>query len=81
LQDSGADYGVWGSLTAEEEAELMTHYQYTGATTNIHPLLSAMVNYVQPVKFQGFDIADGKHLMKYYIQWLTILSSVLSVEL
>jgi len=81
LQDSGADYGVWGSLTAEEEAELMTHYQYTGATTNIHPLLSAMVNYVQPVKFQGFDIADGKHLMKYYIQWSTILSSVLSVEL
>jgi len=50
--------GVW--LTAEQEAELMTHYRYTGATTNIHPLLSSMVNYAHPVKFQGFDIADGK---------------------
>jgi phosphatidylinositol phospholipase C beta len=49
-----------GSLTAEEEAELMNHYRYTGATTNIHPWLSSMVNYAQPVKFQGFDIAEGK---------------------
>ena len=51
---------LWqGSLTAEEEAALMTTYQYTGATTNIHPYLSAMINYVQPVKFQGFDVAEG----------------------
>ena len=49
-----------GSLTAEEEAALMTNYHYTGATTNIHPYLSAMVNYTQPVKFQGFDVAEGK---------------------
>jgi len=60
------DNGVWGSLTAEEEAELMTHYQYTGATTNIHPLLSSMVNYAQPVKFQGFDIAEGKYIRQCY---------------
>ena len=38
----------------------MTSYHYTGATTNIHPLLSSMVNYAQPVKFQGFDVADGE---------------------
>ena len=49
-----------GMLTAEEEALLMTSYHYTGATTNIHPLLSSMVNYAQPVKFQGFDVADGE---------------------
>ena len=52
-----------GALTAEEEAALMTSYHYTGATTNIHPYLSAMVNYAQPVKFQGFDVADGTHLL------------------
>lgn len=48
-----------GSLTADEEAALMSYYHYTGATTNIHPYLSAMVNYAQPVKFQGFDVAEG----------------------
>ncbi|KAI0243201.1 1-phosphatidylinositol 4,5-bisphosphate phosphodiesterase beta-4, partial [Lamellibrachia satsuma] len=53
-----------GSLTAEEEAALMTNYHYTGATTNIHPYLSAMVNYTQPVKFQGFDVAE--ELKIYY---------------
>ena len=46
-------------LTADEEAALMSSYYYTGATTNIHPYLSAMVNYAQPVKFQGFDDAEG----------------------
>lgn len=49
-----------GSLTADEEAALMSNYHYIGATTNIHPYLSAMVNYAQPVKFQGFDVAEGK---------------------
>jgi len=34
-------------------------YPYPGATTNIHPYLSAMVNYLLPVKFQGFDISAG----------------------
>ena len=53
-----------GSLTAEEEAALMTTYQYTGATTNIHPYLSAMVNYAQPVKFSGFDVAEGTYVRR-----------------
>ena len=44
-------------LTAEEKAFL--YYQYTGATTAVHPLLSSMVNYCQPLKFQGFDVAEG----------------------
>ncbi len=49
-----------GGLTAEEEAALTANYHYTGATTNIHPYLSAMVNYAQPVKFQSFEGAEGK---------------------
>lgn len=36
--------------------------QYTGSTTNVHPWLSSMVNYAQPIKFQGFDIADQKNI-------------------
>lgn len=34
--------------------------QYTGSTTNVHPWLSSMVNYAQPVKFQAFDVAERK---------------------
>jgi len=62
-QEIAAEVGE--GLTAEQEAELMTHYKYTGATTNIHPLLSSMVNYAQPIKFQGFDIAEGKCTNSY----------------
>ncbi|XP_025105032.1 1-phosphatidylinositol 4,5-bisphosphate phosphodiesterase beta-4-like isoform X2 [Pomacea canaliculata] len=53
-----------GSLTADEEMMLYSSYHYTGATTNIHPYLSAMINYAQPVKFQGFDVAEASRL--YY---------------
>lgn len=35
---------------------------YTGSTTNVHPWLSSMVNYAQPIKFQGFDVAERKLL-------------------
>jgi len=38
----------------------MMTYPYPGATTNIHPYLSAMVNYLLPVKFQGFDVSAGQ---------------------
>lgn len=30
---------------------------HTGSTTNVHPWLSSMINYAQPIKFQGFDAA------------------------
>lgn len=47
-------------LTAEERAFL--YYQYTGATTHVHPVLSSYVSYCQPVKFQGFDVAEEKNV-------------------
>ncbi len=47
-------------LSEEEERALVNQYQYTGATTNIHPLLSSFVNYTQPVKFQGFAYSKSK---------------------
>ncbi|XP_014674680.1 PREDICTED: 1-phosphatidylinositol 4,5-bisphosphate phosphodiesterase beta-4-like [Priapulus caudatus] len=51
-----------GTLSNEDEQQLLQQYHYTGATTNIHPLLSSFVNYAQPVKFQGFDIAEEKNI-------------------
>ena len=44
-------------LSEEEERALLNQYKYTGATINIHPALSSIVNYAQPVKFQGFEQA------------------------
>lgn len=48
-----------GTLNTEEEAALMANYEYKGATTSIHPYLSSLVNYAQPVKFQSFEVAAG----------------------
>ncbi|XP_033847057.1 1-phosphatidylinositol 4,5-bisphosphate phosphodiesterase beta-4-like [Periophthalmus magnuspinnatus] len=44
------------------EEALIAQYTYVGATTNIHPYLSAMVNYAQPVKFQSFDLAEERNI-------------------
>ncbi|CAL8095937.1 unnamed protein product [Calicophoron daubneyi] len=41
---------------------MMAQYHHTGATSSIHPLLSSFVNYAQPVKFQGFDVAEERNL-------------------
>lgn len=38
---------------------------YTGSTTNVHPWLSSMINYAQPIKFQGFDVAERKYEFGY----------------
>jgi len=46
--------------TGTEGAEAPQPIQYTGSTTNVHPWLSSMVNYAQPIKFQGFDVAESK---------------------
>lgn len=48
------------SVNTDDEKEMLVNFSdYPPATTNIHPVLSALVNYVQPVKFQGFDVAEG----------------------
>ena len=50
------------NLSREEEEGLMNRYQYKGATTNIHPLLSSRVNYAQPIKFSGFAKAEERNI-------------------
>lgn len=51
--------GEPGADGAAPEAEAAA-VNYSGSTTNVHPWLSSMVNYAQPIKFQGFDKAIGK---------------------
>ncbi|XP_035277577.1 1-phosphatidylinositol 4,5-bisphosphate phosphodiesterase beta-4 isoform X3 [Anguilla anguilla] len=46
----------------DEEQALIASYKYVGATTSIHPYLSAMVNYAQPIKFQGFSVAEERNI-------------------
>ncbi|KAH8420464.1 hypothetical protein KR009_010603 [Drosophila setifemur] len=48
-----------GGAGAEGEAAAAN---YSGSTTNVHPWLSSMVNYAQPIKFQGFDKAIEKNI-------------------
>lgn len=45
-----------GAPEGAEGAEAAVNY--TGSTTNVHPWLSSMINYAQPIKFQGFDVAE-----------------------
>uniref|UniRef100_A0A7N8XUY4 Phosphoinositide phospholipase C n=1 Tax=Mastacembelus armatus TaxID=205130 RepID=A0A7N8XUY4_9TELE len=51
-----------GEVAEDSEEALIAQYTYVGATTNIHPYLSAMVNYAQPVKFQSFDVAEERNI-------------------
>lgn len=41
-------------------------YEYKGGTNQVHPWLSSMVSYAEPVKFQGFDVAEGKDLTLFF---------------
>lgn len=40
----------------------LQNYQYTGATVHVHPYLSSLVNYTQPIKFQGFETAEESNI-------------------
>lgn len=51
--------------------------QYTGSTTNVHPWLSSMINYAQPIKFQGFDVADRESINFLYITNTENLTNVI----
>ncbi|KAL3080373.1 hypothetical protein niasHT_032578 [Heterodera trifolii] len=45
-----------------DQEEIQETYRYPGATINIHPLLSSLVNYTHPIKFSGFDVAEQNDL-------------------
>lgn len=40
---------------------LPTHTPYQGSTLNVHPFLSSMIIYTQPMKFLGFDVSDEEN--------------------
>ncbi|CAM4652354.1 unnamed protein product [Lepidochelys kempii] len=62
LEDSEQENNKKGIVTVEDEQAWMASYKYVGATTNIHPYLSTMINYAQPVKFQGFHVAEERNI-------------------
>ncbi|XP_012264573.2 1-phosphatidylinositol 4,5-bisphosphate phosphodiesterase [Athalia rosae] len=51
-----------GPVGVGDSFELTNVPPYTGSTTNVHPWLSSMVNYAQPIKFQGFTVAEQKNI-------------------
>ncbi|XP_035795206.1 1-phosphatidylinositol 4,5-bisphosphate phosphodiesterase-like isoform X1 [Anopheles albimanus] len=53
---------VAAAAASQDGGEEAPPIQYTGSTTNVHPWLSSMVNYAQPVKFQTFDFAEKKNV-------------------
>ena len=57
IKKEGAGGDTNGAIVATEV--VATSYQ--GSTTNIHPYLSAFVNYTCPMKFQGFDFAEEQN--------------------
>ena len=49
------------SATEDEESDIVPNYEYVKpSSTNIHPCLSAIVNYCQSVKFPGFKKIEGE---------------------
>uniref|UniRef100_A0A8D0HA25 1-phosphatidylinositol 4,5-bisphosphate phosphodiesterase n=1 Tax=Sphenodon punctatus TaxID=8508 RepID=A0A8D0HA25_SPHPU len=62
VEDSEQESNKKGVVTVEDEQAWMASYKYVGATTNIHPYLSTMINYAQPVKFQGFHVAEERNI-------------------
>lgn len=52
--------GGGDSRTLSFEEKMFQVYEYKGGTNHIHPWLSSMVNYAEPVKFPGFDVSEGK---------------------
>ncbi|XP_074112089.1 1-phosphatidylinositol 4,5-bisphosphate phosphodiesterase isoform X3 [Cotesia typhae] len=61
VQQNSSNSGV-GPAGLGDSIELAVVQPYTGSTTNVHPWLSSMVNYAQPIKFQGFDEAEQKNM-------------------
>lgn len=61
---------VPGAAAEGEGAEVPINY--TGSTTNVHPWLSSMINYAQPIKFQGFDVAESKCTKVLFLTFLNL---------
>ena len=66
IKEMDAVMGTGDTRSLSFDEKVFQVYEYKGGTTRIHPLLSSLVNYVEPVKFQGFDIAEGKRNNRNY---------------
>ena len=51
-----------GNTNQASPPQLPQATSYQGSTLNVHPFLSSMVIYTQPMKFQGFDVAEEENM-------------------
>ncbi|XP_063725303.1 1-phosphatidylinositol 4,5-bisphosphate phosphodiesterase beta-4-like isoform X2 [Symsagittifera roscoffensis] len=51
-----------GAASGVVDDTVVQNYQYVSATTNVHPVLSSLVNYCHPVKFQHFKSSEAKNI-------------------
>ncbi|XP_047003383.1 1-phosphatidylinositol 4,5-bisphosphate phosphodiesterase-like [Schistocerca americana] len=59
---SEAKLDVPGYDATQENGDIPSPVKYPPSTNKIHPWLSSMVNYTQPVKFQGFYVAEENNI-------------------
>lgn len=61
---ASASGGPGGGSTNSDPAgaaSSVTSTPYQSSTLNVHPILSSMVNYTTPQKFQGFEVAEEEN--------------------
>lgn len=62
LATSSAGGSTSVTKAVSEILPTVTATTYQGSTLNVHPLLSSMVVYTQPMKFQGFEYSDRENM-------------------
>ena len=59
--EESEDTAAVGSVS-QDTPQAAQQPAHTGSTSNVHPLLSSIVNYTHPTKFAGFDAAEEANL-------------------
>ncbi|XP_034832718.1 1-phosphatidylinositol 4,5-bisphosphate phosphodiesterase isoform X2 [Maniola hyperantus] len=62
LPEKKVEEEIVAEAAAAGDGDAPPPVQYTGSTTNVHPWLSSMVNYAQPIKFVSFEEAEKKNI-------------------
>ncbi|XP_045774149.1 1-phosphatidylinositol 4,5-bisphosphate phosphodiesterase isoform X1 [Maniola jurtina] len=62
LPEKKVEEEIVAEAAATGDGDAPPPVQYTGSTTNVHPWLSSMVNYAQPIKFVSFEEAEKKNI-------------------
>ncbi|XP_028393343.1 1-phosphatidylinositol 4,5-bisphosphate phosphodiesterase beta-4-like isoform X2 [Dendronephthya gigantea] len=50
------------SISTDEVVDILANYHHSASLSNIHPSLSCLVNYMQPIPFPGFERSEEANL-------------------